>query len=189
MIDNLSSNELEHNEQFIVIKTTDVCAKGRHPEDILSNFCNNDFCHDGVQCACMAAFLQSLKYKDEELQRGICFTFGDYVSRYSTSDWQKDQTVWWKGQPMNRQSPEYLDFVREAYQSMFLWCGRFRYALMKTEGRQLVYNSGKEDPYKTILTDQEFCKILTDLRECHKGKSLDYPRLWPNSYGVDEDYE
>ncbi|PWL60354.1 MAG: hypothetical protein DBY35_08580 [Bacteroidales bacterium] len=189
MIDNLSSNESEQSNQLVVIKTTDICAKGRHLEDILSNFCNNDFCYDGVQCKCMAAFLQSLKYKDEKQQRDICFTFGDCVSKYSNADWQKDQIVWWKGLPMDRQSPEYLDFVNEAYQSMFLWCGRFRNALMETEGKQLLYDSGRKDPYKTILTDQEFCKILTDLREHHKGESLNYPRMWPSSYGVDEDYE
>lgn len=90
---------------------------------------------------------------------------------------------------MDRQSTEYLEFVIEAYQSMFLWCARFRDALMKTDGKHLLYDSGKKDPYKTILTDQEFCKILTDLRERHKGESLNYPRMWPNSYGVDEDYE
>lgn len=71
----------------------------------------------------------------------------------------------------------------------FYGCGRFRNALMETEGKQLLYDSGRKDPYKTILTDQEFCKILTDLREHHKGESLNYPRMWPSSYGVDEDYE
>lgn len=179
---------MDISEKVIRIKSQDIHPEGRHPEDILSNRCNNNFCHDGVQCACMAAFLQSLKYKNEKLQCDICFTFGDCVCKYSTSDWQKDQTLWWKGLPMDRHSHEYLDFVSEAYQSMFVWSKRFRDVLMQTEGKQLLYNSGNYDPYKTILTDEEFCKILTDLRERHKGRSLNYPRMWPNCYGVEEDY-
>lgn len=183
----LNPRELTNSAMIIEIKTEDVCAKGRHPEDILSNLCHNDFCFDGVQCSCMEAFLQSLKYTDEKRQRAICF-WGEDEEEHSTSDWQKSQSLWWKGRPINRQSRKYLRFIGKAYDAMFIWCNRFRTALMETEGKQLLCNSGKDDPHKAILTDQEFCKILTDLRESHKGQSLYYPRMWPNSFGVDEDY-
>lgn len=122
----------------------------------MSNFCNNDFCHDDFQCKCMSAILQSLKYKNEKLQCDICFTFGDGVTQYSNADWQKDQTEWWKELPIDSQNPEYLDFVNEAYQSMFLWCARFRNALMETERKQLLYDNEKRT-LKTILTDLDFC--------------------------------
>ena len=48
---------------------------------------------------------------------------------------------------------------------MFLWSARFRDVLMSTERKKLLYNSGKTNAYMTILTDNEFCKVLTDLRE------------------------
>lgn len=175
---------------MIKIKSSDISTIGRHPEDILSNLCGNDFCIDDVQCGCMESVLQSLAFRDDYVQHKICRMKSMELNNVTNNcEWQKDQIVWWKGLPMDRQSPEYLDFISEAYQSMFLWCGRFRDALMGTVGKQLLYDSGKNDPNKTILTDHEFCKILTDLREFHKGKSLNYPRMWPNSYGVEEDYE
>lgn len=178
------------DRKFIEIKTSDIRPQGRHPEDILSNLCCNDFCFDDVQCGCMEGFLQSLKYRDEKRQRAVCLMGGMDARRQSISDWQKDQIVWWKGRAIHRQSSKYRQLVRDAFTAMYAWSARFRNVLMSTEGKELRYNSGKQDPYKTILTDQEFCKILTDLRVSKKMeyKSVRYPRLWPNSYGVEEDY-
>ncbi|GEM_PF-3170481 len=187
----LNPNESGRPDMYVKIKTADICTKGRHPEDILSNLCGNDFCFDGVQCGCMESFLQALKYKDVELQRKICLMKADEARRYSTSDWQKEQMLWWKEQPINRQLPEFMALVCNAYEQMYLWCERFRDALMSTMGKQLLYDSGRNDPHEAILTDMEFCNILTDLRESRKkeyGRCI-YARRWPNSYGVDEDYE
>jgi len=36
---------------------------------------------------------------------------------------------------------------------------------MQTRGITLVHSSGEKSPYKTILTEQEFCQILTDMRD------------------------
>ena len=48
---------------------------------------------------------------------------------------------------------------------MFDQSERFRAALMATRGMELYHSRGKSNPYKTILTEQEFCQILTDLRD------------------------
>lgn len=175
---------------IIEIKVSDIDPVGRHPEDILSNLCKNTFCFDGVYCQCMEQFLQSLKYQDENIQIEICSsTFYD-IEGDDTSDWRMDQILWWKGHPINRHSPEYHDFIYNAYMEMYLWSARFRNVLMSTEGKTLLYNSGNTNPYKTILTDEEFCKVLTDLREKNMEdyKKYIYPRRWPNCYGVEEDY-
>jgi len=62
---------------------------------------------------------------------------------------------------------------------------------MSTEGKQLLFDSGIKDFNKKVLTDKEFCEIITYLRDTHmeEYKNCRYPRMWPNSYGVDEDYE
>lgn len=178
-------------EKTVRIKTENVCAKGRHPEDILSNLCGNDFCYDGVQCGCMESFLQSLKYNDVNVQTRICLEKADYVKKYDAPDWQQDQILWWKGQPLDRHSTQYTEFIYSAYESMYLWCGRFRDALMKTVGKQLLFDSGKFNPKETVLTDSEFCSVLTKLRDNKEGEygRVLYSRRWPNSYGVEEDYE
>ena len=36
---------------------------------------------------------------------------------------------------------------------------------MATRGMALYHTKGESNPYKTILTEQEFCSILTELRE------------------------
>ena len=56
---------------------------------------------------------------------------------------------------------------------MFDQSERFRAALMATRGMKLYHSRGKSDPFKTILTEQEFCQILTDLRD----KGLGHRRL------------
>lgn len=40
---------------------------------------------------------------------------------------------------------------------MFDQSEQFRTALMSTRGITLVHSSGEKSPYKTILTEQEFC--------------------------------
>lgn len=179
------------DSSILIIKVTDICAREQHPEDILSNLCGNDFCFEDVQCGCIESFLQSLKFQDEKLQRKLCNIKAEELDRYSIPDWSDTQPLWWKGRPINCLSPEYIDFISKVYMEMFLWCHRFRDALMATEGKRLVYNSGDTDPSKKVLTDEEFCKVLTKLREAEKDdyKRYIYPRRWPNSYGVEEDYD
>lgn len=153
------------DSKFVDIKTANICPQGRHPEDILSNLCHNDFCFDDVQCGSMEGFLQSLKYQDVELQRKICLMGGMEAQEYSTSDWQKDQIVWWKGTAIDRQSEEYGQLVRRAYQAMFEQNEQFRTALMSTRGQKLFHSRGESNPFKTVLTENELCRILTDLRD------------------------
>lgn len=83
----------------------------------------------------------------------------------SISSWQADQMVWWKGQAICRQSYDYQQLIRRAYQAMFDQSERFRVALMQTRGIILVHTSGEINPFKTILTPSEFCSILTELRD------------------------
>lgn len=49
-------------------------------------------------------------------------------------------------------------------------------ALMATRGMTLYHTKGESNPYKTILTEQEFCGILTDLRENyeHRNKTQEF---------------
>lgn len=51
---------------------------------------------------------------------------------------------------------------------MFEQNERFRAALMETRGKELYHSRGERNPYKTILTEQEFCAILTELRDSYE---------------------
>ena len=146
-------------------KAVDIWSKTEYPADVLSNLCSNGFRFDGMMCGSMEGFLQSLKQKDKDKQRQICSMKGKNAKKMTSTGWQTDQTVWWKGNPIDRQSADYYSFVSAAYLAMFEQNERFRTALMSTRGMTLFHSRGEQNPYKTILTEHEFCQILTDLRD------------------------
>lgn len=145
--------------------TLDIRSNGLYPSNVLSNLCSNGFRFDGVVCGSMEGFLQSLKQQEKSKQLQICQMKGGNARKHSVTSWQTDQIVWWKGQAYDRQSEEYQKLIRRAYQAMFDQSERFRAALMQTRGITLIHSSGEENPYKTILTEQEFCTILTEMRD------------------------
>src|SRR5574344_1231468 len=147
--------------------TLDIRSNGLYPSNVLSNMCSNGFRLDGMVCGSMEGFLQSLKRKELDKQRQICSMRGGNARKMSVTSWQTDQIVWWKGQAIDRQSEEYQQLIRRAYQAMFEQSERFRAALMQTRGITLVHTSGEPSSYKTILTPSEFCGILMDLRDSY----------------------
>ena len=157
--------------------TLDIRSNGLYPSNVLSNMCSNGFLFDGMECGSMEGVLQSLKRKELDKQRQICNMRGGNARKMSVTSWQTDQIVWWKGQAIDRQSEEYQQLIRRAYQAMFEQSERFRDALMQTRGITLVHTIGEPSPYKTILTPSEFCSILTDLRDRYdlrdKAKELE----------------
>ena len=145
--------------------TLDIRSNGMYPSNVLSNLCSNGFRFEGMVCGSMEGFLQSLKQQDRDKQRQICSMKGGNARKRSVTSWQTDQIVWWRGQAYDRQGEEYQNLIRRAYQAMFDQSERFRTALMQTRGLTLTHTSGETSPFKTILTAQEFCTILTELRD------------------------
>ena len=146
-------------------KAVDIWSKSDYPADVLSNLCSNGFRFDGMVCGSMEGFLQSLKQKDKDKQRQICSMKGKNAKKMTSAGWQTEQIVWWKGVAIDRQSEEYGQLVRRAYQAMFEQNERFRTALMATRGQILFHSRGESNPFKTILTEDELCTILTELRD------------------------
>lgn len=148
-------------------KAIDIWSKSDYPGDVLSNLCSNGFRFDGMVCGSMEGFLQSLKQKDKDKQRQICQMKGKNAKKMTTTGWQTDQIVWWKGRAIDRQDESFRSFVKQAYTAMFEQNERFRTALMSTRGMKLYHSRGEQDSYKTILTNLEFCEILTEIRDGH----------------------
>lgn len=146
-------------------KAVDIKLRSSYPACTLSNLSDNAFRFDDVQCGSMEGFLQSLKRRDVAVQRRICMMSGREAKRTSITDWQVDQTVWWKGVAIDRQSASFEALVKSAYKAMFTQCVPFQEALMMTRGKKLYHSIGCRDSYMTILTPQEFCKILGELRD------------------------
>ncbi|MBR2630112.1 MAG: hypothetical protein Q4F47_05170 [Bacteroidaceae bacterium] len=145
--------------------TLDIHSNGLYPSNVLSNLCSNGFRFDGVVCGSMEGFLQSLKQQEKSKQLQICQMKGGNARKHSVTLWQTNQIVWWRGQAYDRQSDEYQKLIRRAYQAMFDQSERFRAALMQTRGITLIHSSGESNPFKTILTEDELCTILTEMRD------------------------
>lgn len=151
----------------------DISNHNSDSSALLSNLCNNHFCFDDVECHSMEGFLQSLKRQDLEKQRHLCSLDGREAKGMTTHRWCKSQVVWWKGKVVDRQSTGYLHLVRHAYKALLAQNEDFRNALLATGNKRLYCSQMLRNPFETILTEQEFCSILTRLRREAQQGGLD----------------
>lgn len=146
-------------------KAVNIYSKGEYPVNALSNLCGNKFELDGFLCGSMEGFLQSLKYADRQVQHQVCQMKGRKARQKSTNTWKVKQQVFWNGETIERNEASFQLLLRRAYRAMFDQNECFRNALLLTRGKRLFHTRGAADPYETILTEQEFCRILTELRD------------------------
>ena len=146
-------------------KAIDIWSKSDYPADVLSNLCSNGFRFDGMVCGSMEGFLQSLKFQDISKQREICALSGKEAKDSSTTVWQSTQTIYWQEHVIHRQSQTFKTLIKRAYKAFYTQNKSFREALLSTRGKRLYHIGGVTDSYKTILTEVEFCSILTELRD------------------------
>lgn len=120
---------------------------------------------DEIKCNSMEGFLQSLKFKDINIQEYVCTLVG-LQAKYKgkPKKWWLTQTLWWKGNEINRHSEEYQQLLDRAYSELAKNEG-FKKALLATNQANLTHSIGKNDASHTILTVKEFCGRLIKIRE------------------------
>lgn len=142
----------------------DVGSQNAYPSCSLSNFAAHEFVIDGVKCASMEGFLQSLKFANPDMQVHICSLIGIAAKRAgSEKDWKKHQTLYWRGQKIGRRTKEYQDLLDRAYLALFQNEG-FRNALRAAGNATFTHSVGKRKEGETVLTIREFCHRLKWLR-------------------------
>ena len=120
---------------------------------------------EGIPCNSMEGFLQSLKFKDANMQVEICKLVGGKAkSSGKNKNWQKTQTLWWRGEPIKRDSQQYQDLLDTAYTSLFSQNSKAKKALLASRNATLKHSIGRSKVSETILTKREFCSRLTELR-------------------------
>lgn len=143
----------------------DIGSGTGYPSGSLSNFAPHPFTFDGVECASMEGFLQSLKFKDPQMQAHVCTLVGKAAKfKGKKKNWWRDQTLYWKGVPIARSSDAYQALIENAYNAIFLNEG-FRKALAATGNATLTHSMGKNKINETVLTEREFCRNLHRLRD------------------------
>lgn len=135
------------------------------PSAALSNFAPHPFIIDGIECASMEGFLQSLKYKEPDMQVEVCKLVGKAAKfKGKKKKWWRTQTLYWQGQEFKRDSQEYQDLLDRAFDALAQNTG-FQKALLATGKATLTHSIGKSKETETVLTKQEFCSRLTKIRD------------------------
>ena len=135
-----------------------------YPSAALSNFAPHAFELDGVQCASMEGFLQSLKFENPEMQRQVCTLVGKAAKfKGKKKKWFRTQTLYWNGKTIKRNSNEYQELLDRAFDALSKNSG-FKRALLATNDAVLTHSIGKTKIQETVLTRQEFLSRLTKLR-------------------------
>lgn len=81
----------------------DISSGCGYPASSLSNFAPHGFEIDGVQCASMEGFLQSLKFSSIEMQEHVCTLVGKSAKfKGKKKRWWPTQTLYWKGVPIHQ---------------------------------------------------------------------------------------
>lgn len=142
----------------------DIGSGNGYPSAALSNFAPHPFVLDGVEIASMEGFLQSLKFKNVDMQKYVCTLVGK-AAKYKGKDkkWWQTQTLYWQGKEYKRDSKEYQLLLNRAYNALYKNEG-FKKALEASKPSVLTHSIGKNDESKTVLTQSEFCGRLMKLR-------------------------
>lgn len=147
------------------MNTIDIGYKSKWPANQLSNFTEHHFEIDEIKCNSMEGFLQSLKFKEPAMQEYVCTLIGikaKYKGKHKS--WWKTQTLWWKGEQIDRHSQDYQSLLVKAYEALSS-NSKFVKALLATDVAKLTHTIGNTDPRKTVLTRTEFISRLNMLRE------------------------
>lgn len=146
----------------------DIGSGKAYPSNALSNFAPHEFVIDGVTCASMEGFLQSLKFSNVDMQKYVCTLVG-FQAKYKGKDkaWWRTQTLYWNGNEIDRHSQEYQDLLDRAYFQLAQNTS-FKRAMLATKNATLTHSIGKSDPSHTILTENEFIRRLYRIRDYYE---------------------
>lgn len=143
----------------------DIGSGKTYPSNALSNFSPHPFIIDGVKCNSMEGFLQSLKFKNIEMQRHVCTLVGKSAKfKGKKKKWWRTQTLWWNGIELKRDGKLYQMLLDRAFKCLAENEG-FKKALLSTNNAVLKHSIGNSNPSRTVLTEREFCSRLMKLRE------------------------
>lgn len=143
----------------------DIRSGSKYPAGALSNFAPHPFELDGVKCNSMEGFLQSLKFENPDMQEHVCSLVGIKAKRAGAKkNWQRDQTLYWRGVAIPRASEEYQKLLDRAYLAMFSQNSKAQKALLATQRATLTHSIGRRKISETVLTVTEFCSRLTEIR-------------------------
>ena len=142
----------------------DISSGAGYPASSLSNFAPHEFVVDGIECASMEGFLQSLKFQNPDMQKYVCSLVGKAAKfKGKNKKWQKTQNLYWQGEVIPRSSKRYQELLDTAYNALAK-NKSFQKALLATQNATLTHSMGKNKVSETVLTKTEFISRLMKIR-------------------------
>lgn len=143
----------------------DIGSGKKYPSNALSNFAPHPFILDGVEIASCEGFLQSLKFKNFDMQKEVCKLVGFAAKkRGRPKKWFLTQKLYWNGVEYDRKSNEYQELLDRAFDALATNSG-FQKALIASGKSTLTHKIGKSKESETVLTKREFTSRLLNIRE------------------------
>lgn len=142
----------------------DIGSGTGYPSASLSNFSPHPFVINGINCASMEGFLQSLKYSNPEMQSHVCTLVGKQAKfKGKKKAWYRTQKLYWQGEEIDRHGDRYQELLDQAFCAL-AQNSKFQKALLATGNATLTHSMGQKDASRTVLTVKEFCGRLTKIR-------------------------
>lgn len=146
----------------------DIGSNNSFPNGTLSNFTENHFIFDGVECHSMEGLLQAFKFENENAQQITCRLSGIKAKRKGqkrNKHWKSGQRLWWKGVTYPRKSKEYQELLDRSYTALYEQSDKFRRALAASGEAVFTHSIGSHNQKDTVLTTKEFCGRLQKLKD------------------------
>lgn len=143
----------------------DIGSGKEYPSNALSNFAPHPFIFDGVECNSFEGWLQSLKFKEPDMQKEVCKLVGRAAKfKGRNKKWFLTQKLYWQGVEYDRKSQEYQDLLDRAYDALAENTS-FQKALLASGKSVLTHKIGKSKQNETVLTRKEFISRLNKIRD------------------------
>lgn len=146
----------------------DINDKRGYPYGLLDPSAPIRFEIDGIQCASLDGFLESLKFEKEADQKSISKYVGNSAKKRGQNkdhpgNKKANRILYWQGKTFKRNSKEFDALINRVFKEMAknkIW----RAALMLTEDEDFTHSKGKTNKKDTILTQKELTDNLKELR-------------------------
>lgn len=151
----------------------DIDSRLDGPAGTLSNFTLRPFVFQGVGCQSMEGLLQSLKWQDTQVQKQMCGLVGIRAKRKGyKQDWWTDQTLYWNNIAYPRLSEDYQQLLDAMFTALYTQNKEAQDTLLDTGHEPLTHKIGKIHQTGTILTRDEFCFRLMDIRAFYQAREF-----------------
>ncbi len=160
---------------FVKRGVVDINSRGDYPAYVLSNLYQCPFYFNGIFCASREGLLQALKVSDIDEQIRLCSLLGYEAQQVGQNynGWKENQLLHLQGEVYKRNSEKYQHLLKRIFDSENMSLDVVA-ALLSTHNKKLIHSIGKSDITDTVLTEQEFCLLMTGVRTQLKEKGLAY---------------